>query len=150
MNRFFLFSLATLATALVSPAQAESAPGSSPETFTLANEIRNSRNSAVSFAVQGEQIQLQEEFNRNQARIAAELAEQNRLEQERLSSMEFSSGSDGGFGFRVPVGGGLVPSQGGPGAGGGSVNYVINIQNGNGNIASNDVIETDVRQAINR
>ena len=50
----------------------------------------------------------------------------------------------------APVGGGLVPSQGGPGAGGGSVNYVINIQNGNGNIASNDVIETDVRQAINR
>lgn len=119
-------------------AMAQSAPTLSGQTFVQSNEIRNARAEANNTAIQGEQIRLQREAleaQQLQAQALQSLAAQQ--EQQSQQPFLFETGPDGQMRFQLPSGSGLVP-----------VSYVVNIQNGDGNVASNQLVETDVSGSV--
>jgi len=133
-------------------AMAQSAPTLSGQTFAQSNEVRNARAEASNTAIQGEQIRLQREALEAQQLQAfalqtlaeqqqqqLELQAQQQAQQARESEQpfQFETGPDGQMRFVLPSGSGLVP-----------VSYVVNIQNGDGNVASNQLVETDVSGSV--
>lgn len=148
------FSVALLAAPVAAPvaAHAQSAPGVSGVTLQTDFQVSQGRSLAGAFAAQGEQVRMTREALEQQAQIIALqeaqfAAQQAQAQSQSASGMEFVATEDGGVAFTIPTGGGLIPG-GSASAGPGSVTYVVNIQNGDGNVASNTVIEQSAGGAI--
>lgn len=136
-------AVVTALSALPVAAAAQSTPGISGTTLQTEFQISQGRANAAAFAAQGEQVRLNREALEQQAQIIALQEAQFAAQQaaaQSSSGMEFVATEEGGVAFSIPSGGGLIPG-GSAGSGPGSVTYVVNIQNGNGNVASNTVVE---------
>ena len=94
--------------------------------------------------IASQQAVAEAQIEANQESFEAQLEAEKDMQQAELdaSRMRFSSAPDGSMSVALPSGGGLVP--GGSSGSGGDTNYVINIQNGDGNVASNTTVETEV------
>ncbi len=133
-------------------AHAQSAPGVSGVTLQTDFQVSQGRSLAGAFAAQGEQVRTTREALEQQAQIIALqeaqfAAQQAQAQSQSSSGMEFVATADGGVAFTIPTGGGLIPG-GAATAGPGSITYVVNIQNGDGNVASNTVVEQSAGGAI--
>ena len=118
------------------PVFAQSAPPLSSQTFILSDQIASARAEAANTAAIGEQRRL----------IEAAAEERARALNTPPPTMQIAAGD---VALSLPVGAGLVPgAPNGAVSVGNSFTYFLNLQSGNNNAASNEVLERAIEEIV--